>query len=144
MRASVTVAAAGYLRDHQNHNCHFPQGSLQPVLQHPYGMHSIAGWEETLATAAGDAALAVQEGILSQAIALLQILFFLVYKEKVRSKEKYVSSLEDCAVSGREEETAELCRPMWQDIFLEADDDGNGVLTWVHMTAKTLNCKLLK
>ena len=107
-------------------------------------MHSIAGWEETLATAAGDAALAVQEGILSQAIALLQILFFLVYKEKVRSKEKYVSSLEDCAVSGREEETAELCRPMWQDIFLEADDDGNGVLTWVHMTAKTLNCKLLK
>ena len=107
-------------------------------------MHSIAGWEETLATAAGDAALAVQEGILSQAIALLQILFFLAYKEKVRSKEKYVSSLEDCPVSSREEETAELCRPMWQDIFLEADDDGNGVLTWVHMTAKTLNCKLLK
>ena len=78
----MTIAAAGYLRDHQNHNCHFPQGSLQPVLQHPYDMHSIAGWEETLATAAGDAALAVQEGILSQAIALLQILFFSCIRRK--------------------------------------------------------------
>jgi len=45
--------------------------------------------KETLATAAGDAALAVQE--------------------KVRSKEQYVSRLEE--------------------IFLEADDDGNGVIT---------------
>lgn len=55
--------------------------------------------KETLATAAGDAALAVQE--------------------KVRSKEKYVSSLED--------------------IFLEADDDGNGVITRAEMDAAVSN-----
>mmetsp|Transcript_58652 Transcript_58652/g.137229 ORF Transcript_58652/g.137229 Transcript_58652/m.137229 type:complete len:657 (+) Transcript_58652:32-2002(+) len=55
--------------------------------------------KETLATAAGDAALAVQE--------------------KVRSKEKYVSSLED--------------------IFLEADDDGNGVITRAEMDRAVSN-----
>ncbi|CAE7676036.1 Scn11a [Symbiodinium pilosum] len=55
--------------------------------------------KETLATAAGDAALAVQE--------------------KVRSKEQYVSRLED--------------------IFLEADDDGNGVITRAEMDRAVSN-----
>ncbi|CAJ1339974.1 unnamed protein product [Effrenium voratum] len=55
--------------------------------------------KETLATAAGDAALAVQE--------------------KVRSKEQYVSRLEE--------------------IFLEADGDGNGVITRQEMDAACSN-----
>lgn len=59
--------------------------------------------KETLATAAGDAALAVQE--------------------KVRSKEQYVSRLEE--------------------IFLEADSDGNGVITKAEMDSACSNAVVL-
>ena len=86
----------GHLRDYQNNYRHFPQGL---VASHPMSRVADIACQETLATAAGDAALAVQDRTSS--------LWQTVWKvrghdekhlqEKVRSKEQYVSRLEDCS-----------------------------------------------